>query len=122
MRRFTNQGHFVADAIYNEAETPLSPWTIVDPDKPDSRYTVSPECEQEELLKPVSRQKTCVYQSPPIEEIQTYCRRQLSQLDDEIKKLDRPSRYRVGLEEGLYDLRSSLVAKARQPTQKADAV
>ena len=119
VRRFTKHGRFVADAIYNEAETPTGSWTIVDPANPDSRYAVSPDCQRGELLKPVLRQGTCVYQSPPIEEIQTYCRRQLSQLDDEIKKLDRPSRYRVGLEEGLYNLRSSLVAKARQPSRKS---
>ena len=122
VRRFTKHGRFVADAIYNEAETPLPPWTIVDPAKPDSRYAVSSDCQQAELLKPVLRQGTCVYESPPIEEIQTYCRRQLSQLDDAIKKLDRPSRYRVGLEEGLDSLRSSLVAKARQLTRKTNPV
>ena len=114
VRRFSKQGRFVADAIYNEEEAPTGSWTLVDLADPDSRYVVSPDSQPEELLKPVFRQGTSVYKSPPIEEIRAYCRQQLSRLDEGIKKLAGPSRYRVGLEEGLYNLRSSLVAKAQQ--------
>ena len=116
VRRFSKQGRFVADAIYNEeAATPHS-WTLFDPANPESSYAVSPDCQQEELLEPVFRHGACVYESPPIEKIRAYCRQQLSRLDDGIKKLEQPSRYQVGLEEGLYKLRSSLVAQARRPT------
>ena len=122
VRRFSKQGRFVADAIYNEEEAPPRSWTLVDLANADSRYAVSPDCQREELLKPVFRQGTCVYESPPIEEIRAYCRQQLSQLDAGVKKLEEPTRYRVGLEERLYNLRSSLVAKARRSTQKGREV
>ena len=118
VRRFSKQGRFVADAIYNEEEAPPHSWTLVDPADPESRNAVSPDYQAEELLKPVFRQGTSVYKSPPIEELRAHCRQQLSQLDDGIKKLEQPSRYRVGLEEGLYNRRLSLVAKARRPAQK----
>ena len=118
VRRFSRQGRFVADAIYNEEEALPASWTLVDPANPGSRYAVSPDYQAEELLEPVLRQGTGVYESPPIEELRAYCRQQLSRLDEGIKKLEQPSRYRVGLEEGLYKLRSSLVAQARRPTQK----
>ena len=118
VRRFSKQGRFVADAIYNEEETLPASWTLVDPANPGSRYAVSPDYQAEELLEPVLRQGTSVYESPPIEDLRARCRQQLSRLDEGIKKLEQPDHYRVGLEERLYKLRSSLVAQARRATQE----
>jgi nicotinate phosphoribosyltransferase len=52
-----------------------------------------------------------VYDSPSLNDIAAYARRELDSLWDEYKRLHQPHRYKVDLSDGLYALKSELLAR-----------
>ena len=51
----------------------------------------------------------CVYQSPSLKEIQSYCRDQVAHLWDEVKRFENPHNYYVDLSQKLWDIKQSLL-------------
>lgn len=51
----------------------------------------------------------CVYGRPDLNEIQTYCREQVSTLWDELLRFENPTAYYVDLSKELWELRSTLI-------------
>ena len=60
-------------------------------------------------MVPVYEQGTLVYTSPSLEEIRTYCHRQIDTLWDEVKRFENPHRYYVDLSRTLWDERQKLL-------------
>jgi len=67
-----------------------------------------------DLLVPIFRGGQLVYEVPHIEASREHARKQLSCAPPDILKLDKPLRYAVGLESSLYELRSTLIAHAKE--------
>lgn len=117
VRRFRDNGQFVADMIYDELTLfPSEAPGIIDPCDPTHFRTISKNLEFEDLLKPIFDKGKCVYQSPTLEEIQTFCRNQKKALHDSNKRLLNPHRYVVGLEKTLHQFKMDLIWQHR--TQK----
>lgn len=113
--RFSKNGKALADMIFlREESLERSQFTIIDPVDPTKRKKIYTDgLEKEELLKPIFVEGTKVYERPDIHEIKKNTERNLSQFDKAHKRLVNPHVYPVGLEEGLYELRTQLVFKMK---------
>lgn len=107
-------GKALADelCIWNETIDESKPHTIFDQNavwktKTLDNFTVR------SLLVPVFRNGECVYQSPALCDIRTYCENQLETLWDEVKRFENPHTYYVDLSEALWNEKAALLTKAR---------
>ena len=138
VRRFHEpDGRFMADAIYETDHRVSEPCEIVDPETND-RLTISDASaiasvgeavgfprddhvvpnsgptDFTDLLVPIFRGGQVVYQAPSIEVSREHLRKQLSCAPPEILRLKDPVPYKTGLERSLHELRSSLIARAKE--------
>jgi nicotinate phosphoribosyltransferase len=109
--RFTKNNKVVADMIYLEGEDlNRNEFVVIDPIDPTKRKKVkSLGLDQEVLLKSIFIKGQKVYEQPSLFQIRENTRLNLDRFDKSHKRLVNPHIYPVGLEEGLYNLRNSLV-------------
>jgi nicotinate phosphoribosyltransferase len=114
VRRFHQpDGRFMADAIYETGHGISEPCEIVDVETED-KATIPRHTRYSDLLVPIFRAGQVVYEAPSIESLREHLRKQLSCAPREILQLNDPVRYKIGLEQSLYELRSKLIARVRQ--------
>jgi nicotinate phosphoribosyltransferase len=113
VRRFSRNGRFVADMVFDERFDPGSPAEIVDPMDPTRRMTIEETLPHEDLLVPVLRGGKRVFSPPPLAESRARTFDQLGRLHDGILRQLNPHRYPVGLERTLFDRKDELVRAAR---------
>lgn len=65
-----------------------------------------------ELLVPIFRNGQCVYETPSVMEIRTYCREQLDTLWEETRRLVNPQTVFVDLSDRLYRMKTDLLRSA----------
>ena len=114
-RRFTKDGNFIRDVIYDELEPPAADWAMIDPSNPADVKPVAAEAESEDLLVPVLRAGEAVCDSPSIEKSRQRTYDQLARLPLETKRLKHPKTYPVGLEQGLHERKARLVKHVLSP-------
>jgi nicotinate phosphoribosyltransferase len=103
----------IADMIFDEElGAPAAP-TIVDPADLTRRKEIPEGTEHTDLLVPVFRQGKRVYDPTPLKEVRQRTAEQLRGFHGGIKRLVNPHRYPVGLERGLFDLKTHLILQAR---------
>ncbi len=117
VRRFSSRlsggTEFVADMIFDEElGAPAAP-TIVDPGDLTRRKEIPEGMEHADLLVPVFRQGQRVYDPPPLKEVRQRAAEQLAGFHGGVKRFANPHRYPVGLERGLFDLKTHLILQAR---------
>jgi nicotinate phosphoribosyltransferase len=113
VRRFHwPNGSFIADVIYEIDHAVGEPCVIVDPD--DKKTEIPVGTEYSDLLVPVFCDGQLVYRIPAIEGSRERTREQLRCAPPEILRLEDPANYTTGLEESLYELRSKLIARAKE--------
>lgn len=113
VRRFEHGDGFLADVIYDEEiGLPEAP-EMVDPLDPTRRRVLPAGTASEDLLVPVIRRGAAAWKSPSLQEIRSRTGEQLARLHGGVKRLVNPHQYPVGLERGLFDLRTRLVLEAR---------
>ncbi len=66
-----------------------------------------------ELLQPIFSKGKLVYSLPSIEDIREYCAAQVGTLWNEVKRFENPHGYYVDLSQKLWDLRASMLGKAK---------
>lgn len=66
-----------------------------------------------DLLKPIFINGECVYESPKVMDIRSYCEQELSTLWDEHKRLTSPQSMYIDLSEKLYDLKQNMINNIR---------
>ena len=114
VRRFSGDGLFQADMIFDEElGAPAAP-TIVDAADMTRRKEIPRDAPWEDLLVPVFRAGRRVYEPPPLDEVRRRGFEQLGRLHPGIKRFVNPHQYPVGLESKLFDLRIRLILEARQ--------
>lgn len=113
VRRFSADGVFVGDMIYDENDPPCGECMMVDPADPTRRTSFAAGHESEELLVPVFEQGGRVYEAPPISASRLRTAEQLEKLDASHKRFLNPHRYKVGVERRLHALRTRLIMEAR---------
>lgn len=114
VRRFHQpDGRFIADAIYEIDHLMDEPCVIVD--LVDERKTeISAGTQYSDLLLPIFRRGELIYDTLAIEASRHRTREQLSCAPREILRLNDPQPYTTGLELSLHELRSRLIARAKE--------
>lgn len=113
VRRFKQDGHFIADAIYDAELACPEPCEIIDPAEILRHTTIPAGTAHEDLLQPLLRNGELVAPLPALAESRARCIEQLTGLNATIKRLDNPHNYPAGLEAGLHQKKLTLVRKAR---------
>ncbi|MHB1341671.1 MAG: nicotinate phosphoribosyltransferase [Coriobacteriia bacterium] len=111
VRRFSRDGEFVGDMLYNELDPPTA-CEMVDPEDATRRKTFCTE-QAEELLVPVLRGGELVYPVPDARAARERAAVQLAAFDPSVKRFLNPYGYPVGVERGLHELRTRLILQAR---------
>jgi nicotinate phosphoribosyltransferase len=114
VRRFTRGAEHLADMIWDELTgAPPDTPTIVDPLDHTRRRELPAGLEAADLLVPAVRGGRVVYARPPLDAIRDRARAELARLYEGVRRFVNPHQFPVGLERGLFDLRTRLVLEAR---------
>ena len=114
IRRYRAGPGFLADAIWDEVLGIPEPVVIVDPFDATRRREIPAGTPGEDLLVPVFRRGKRVYDPPPLEACRQRTLSQLEGFHAGVKRFVNPHQFPVGLERGLFDLRTRLVLEARR--------
>ncbi len=100
----------IADVLMLESEkTPDgSDYEIFDPNHTWKRKTVT-NYYAKDLLIPIFKNGKCVYESPDIETLRSYCANQIERLWDEVKRFENPHDYYVDLSPKLWEIKNKLL-------------
>lgn len=103
-------GQAIADVITVAGENIDSskPYTIFSPEQTYKRKTLT-DFTARKLQTRIFKKGFCVYESPTLGEIKTYCSEQLSTIWDEVKRFENPHEYYVDLSQKLYDIKHELL-------------
>lgn len=107
-----NSNKAIADVItlHDEVIDESKPYELFDPEYTWKRKTVTDFIAHPLLVQLFDHGK-CVYDSPSLPEIRTYCAQQLDTLWDEVKRFENPHHYYVDLSQPLWDLKAALLAE-----------
>lgn len=112
-RLFDNEsGKAVADVITLAGENIDSskPYTIFDPEQTYKRTELT-DFTAKKLQVQIFSKGECIYKSPDIEQIRTYCREQLELIWEEVKRFENPHEYYVDLSQELWELKHKLLSE-----------
>ena len=103
----------IADLItvYDE-KTPEGPIEIFDPEVTWKRQMVD-NYHVQELLVQVVKDGEVIYETPSMKDIQEYCKSQVKELWDEVKRFENPHNYYVDLSQKLWDIKDDLLKKGK---------
>lgn len=91
-----------------DEELTEEPFEIFDPEATWKRKLVE-NFYVEELLVQVVKNGEVIYVTPPMQEIQNYCKSQVKKLWDEVKRFENPHKYYVDLSQKLWDIKNNLL-------------
>ena len=112
VRRFSDAGGFLADAIYQAADPPTENWTLIR-FRDLTPFRIPPGTKSADLLVPIFRQGQRVYDPPSPQAARAHCLAQLTQIPKGVARLHDAEVYPVGLEQNLHDLKMQLMSQAR---------
>lgn len=113
VRRFSADGQYSADAIYDDESALPNDMVIVDPVDVTRRKVIESGTTSKDLLVPIFDKGKFVYKTPTLQETKSYCQNELGKFHPAIKRLLNPHRYPAGLELSLHELKIQLVLEAR---------
>ncbi len=113
IRRFRRQDTLIADMIYDELTGIAEPTQIVKTKDATPECRINVTSEYDDLLVPIFRQGTKVYQSPALDESRMLVKSQLRSLHPGVRRLRNPNEYPVGLEANLFELKTRLTREVR---------
>ncbi|TXK49114.1 nicotinate phosphoribosyltransferase [Pontibacter qinzhouensis] len=114
VRRFYTESGYLADMIFNEAETLPERIVIVDPVDSTRRKTIAAGSASKDLLEPVFVKGKLQYTPPTLPEIKAKAQQELSSLHESIRRYLNPHSYPAGLEESLHHFKIDLVLKLKE--------
>jgi nicotinate phosphoribosyltransferase len=117
VRRYLQDGHYLADMIFDEQMPLEERLTIVDPFDITRQRSFTPDMEYEDLLRPVFRQGRCVQELCSLHEIRDKAQRELQLFHSGVLRTVNPHEYPVGLEQKLFDLRTELALAVRHQSR-----
>lgn len=98
----------LVDDVFDENE----PLFLFDPGEPWKKTKLpAGSYRVKELLVPIFKNGECVYTSPSVMEIRSYCQEELNTLWDETRRLFHPHKVYVDLSPRLYDMKINLLDK-----------
>lgn len=105
-----DSGKAIADVITTHDETidDSKLYEIFDPEFTWKRKTVT-NFSAKKLLVKIFEDGKCIYKSPDLKDIRSYCQEQANTLWDEVKRFENPHKYYVDLSKPLWDLKERLM-------------
>lgn len=102
----------IADVItlHNEVIDDTQPYEIFDQEHIWKRKIVT-NFRAVPLMLPIFEKGQCVYESPSVEDIRTYCLEQMETIWDEVLRFENPHKYYVDLSQPLWDAKNLLLLK-----------
>ncbi len=113
IRRFGSESGDLADCVYDELGGLPSPCVLVDPLDHTRRREIPSSTPGRDLLAPVFRRGRLVHERPSLAASRQRTLDELARLHAGVKRFVNPHQYPVGLEKGLFDLRTRLILQAR---------
>lgn len=113
VKRFSQNETYVADTIYDAASGIPSPGVFVDPLDPTRQRNIDKKWEARDLLVPIFKNGTCIYNLPSLDTIRASAKKELSRLPSGIKRFINPHEYPVGMEQKLYQQKVDLIKHNR---------
>jgi len=103
-------GKAIADVLTTRDEIIADgkPYEIFDPEHTWKRKTITG-FYAKRLQEKIFDKGTCVYASPKLKDIKTYCKDQINNLWDEVKRFENPHKYYVDLSLPLWEMRHQLL-------------
>ncbi len=103
-------GKAIADVISlnHEIIDESEPYELFDPEYTWKRKTVT-NFTAKKLQVKIFDKGNCIYKSPKINEIRSYCKEQIDTLWDEVKRFENPHKYYVDLSLPLWEMKESLL-------------
>ena len=117
VRRFRRGERYVGDILYDEL-TGLSPESDHVDLESGRLEGVKTNVKWDDLVVPVLQNGQAVHHAPSVIDIQSRTRQQLACLDDKITAIEGASRYPLGVEKRLHDLKKDLLAKCSGSRQE----
>lgn len=117
VRRFQDRKEYLADMIYDQLEGAPTERTIVDIADVTIQKKIPGSAKYHDLLIPIFRRGNLVYQRPSIHQTRALVESELGRFYTGVKRLLNPHIYPVGLELGLYEIKSRLMQEARSPQE-----
>ncbi len=94
--------------LHDEKINENEPYELFDPEHTWKHKTIR-NFYARPLLARVFKNGKCVYNSPSVKEIRTYCEKELDTLWDELKRFENPHKYYVDLSQKLWDIKNNLL-------------
>ncbi|MBR2916718.1 MAG: nicotinate phosphoribosyltransferase, partial [Clostridia bacterium] len=85
-------------------------YEIFDPNNTWKRKTVT-NFTAKELMVQIFKNGECVYNSPSLDEIKSYCKEEVDKIWDEVKRFENPHEYYVDMSQKLWDIRYNLLSQ-----------
>ncbi|PTX97419.1 nicotinate phosphoribosyltransferase [Verrucomicrobia bacterium LW23] len=114
VRRWSLNGEYIGDVLYNEEDGAPAENRAIDPFDITAEKFFPAEATYEDLLVPIFRAGKRVYTPPPLPASRERTRAQIAGFPASVRRFLNPQKYFVGLEPLLHDLRTELVRKARR--------
>lgn len=115
VRRFSQDGALVADAVLDESSGPVEECTIIDPVDHTRRRTLSNSLDAQDLLAPLYVDgKPAPGRDDSLHAGRERAKAGLKSLHPTIRRFTYPHVYPVGLEQELHELRTRLILEARR--------
>ncbi len=108
VRRYYSDGEARGDLIFDVEDPPTRNAVAVDPLDFTRRKTMSDESPHEDLLVPIFRNGSLIYDSPTLDAIRARTQQQLALFHSGIKRFSNPHQYPVGLEQGLHERKNRI--------------
>ena len=105
---------YLADMIYDELDGVPKERAIVDVADVTIHKRIPGSAKSHDLLVPIFRRGNLVYERPSIHQMRDLAQSELGRFYAGIKRLLNPHLYPVGLELGLYEIKSRLMQEARK--------
>ena len=113
VRRFFNGNDCIGDMIYDELNPPQEEMLIVDPMDLTRRKAMPPNTPFKDLLVKIFDNGKLVYQKPTVHESRKKTLFELETIHKSVKRFANAHAYPVGLEKGLFDMKTNLILKLR---------
>ncbi len=113
-RFFGGDGQFIGDMIYDENHGVAGEASMIDLADSRARRTFPADAEHEDLLTPIFQSGDCVYPRVAIEDSRARTLAQLERLPAGVKRFEAPETYPVGLEAGLHETKTRLLAEVNR--------
>jgi nicotinate phosphoribosyltransferase len=117
VRRFYQDGEYIADMIFNEIEGVPEVATIIDPMDATRQRDMPADAEFKDLLQPLFKAGELVYQIPSIDEVKAHAAAELENFHAGVKRFVNQHSYPVGLEKNLSDYKYDLIRELRKRKQ-----